>query len=68
MIYTGTVHAIYYAGHDEVAEAVFKKREVTHRFANTILATMFTIFGIFAVAFIVVFGTKYYHGSKRDAH
>ena len=59
---------IPFAGHDEVAEAFFKKRKVTLRFTNIILTTMFSILGIFAVAFIVVFGTKYHQGSKRDAH
>lgn len=59
---------VRFTGHDEVREAVFKKKEVTRRFGNTILATMFTVMGIFAVAFLVVFGTKYYQGTKRDAY
>ena len=47
---------------------MFKKKEVTRRFSNTILATMFSILGIFAVAFVILFGTKFYQASKRDAY
>ena len=62
-------HSIVYStGHDEVSEAVFKKKKVTRRFTNTVLTTMFSILGIFAVAFIILFGTKYYQASKRDAY
>lgn len=45
-----------------------KKKRVTRRFGNTILATMLSVVAIFAAAFLLVFVTKYYQSNKRDAY
>ena len=61
-------HRWWTAGHDEVREAVMKKKRVTRRFGNTVLATMLSVLGIFAAAFLLIFVSKYYQSSKRDAY
>ena len=40
----------------------------TLKLTITILATLFSVIGIFSLAFGVVFATRYYRGSRRDAY
>lgn len=51
-----------------VKEAVMHKKQVTRRFGNIILATMMTVIALFTVAFLLIFITKYYRSSKRNAY
>ena len=62
--YRGSLH-VYITGHDEVREAVFKKKEVTRRFGNTIWLPC-SLYGHLAVAFLLYL-EQYYQGTKRDA-
>lgn len=42
--------------------------DTVRKFVITVLATFFSVTGIFLVAFGVVFGSQYYKGRKRDAY
>ena len=44
------------------------RKPAAKRFAVTVVATLFSVIGIFALAFAVVFGSRYYKGARRDAY
>ena len=53
---------------DQRKEWVKVHTPAARRFTFTILATVFSVIGIFALAFAAVFGTSYYKAKKRDAY
>ncbi len=47
---------------------VQKHKPAAKRFTVTVLATLFSVVGLFTIAFLVAFGSSYYRANKRDAH
>jgi len=57
-----------YIGADMRQEWVRSHKPATKKFTVTVVSTLFSVIGIFALAFGVVFVTGYYHSKKRDAY
>ena len=53
---------------DQKKEWVKEHTPAARRFTFTVLATIVSVIGIFALAFAVVFGSSYYKAQKRDAY
>jgi len=49
-------------------EWVRSHKPAAKKFTVTVISTLFSVIGIFALAFGVVFVTGYYHSKKRDAY
>jgi len=49
-------------------EWVRSHKPAPKKFTVTVISTLFSVIGIFALAFGVVFVTGYYHSKKRDAY
>ena len=57
-----------HTGADMRQKWVKSHKPAAQKLTVTILATLFSVIGIFALAFGVVFATRYYRGSRRDAY
>lgn len=55
-------------GADMRQEWVRSHKPTAKKFTVTVISTLFSVIGIFALAFGVVFVTGYYHSKKRDAY
>ena len=61
-------HTHAQTGADMRQEWVKSHKPAARKLTITILATLFSVIGIFSLAFGVVFATRYYRGSRRDAY